>query len=51
VLINAAFVLAYVARYVLEIGGNVEAVNYVSLDAFLPVQLALTFILIFVYRM
>lgn len=50
-LINAAFVLAYVARYVLEIGGNVEAVNYVPLTAFLLVQLALTFILIFVYRM
>lgn len=48
ILINAAFVTAYFARYELEIGGTVEEVNFVPLSVFLPVQLTLTAITLLV---
>lgn len=48
ILINAAFVTAYFARYELEIGGAVEEANFVPLSVFLPVQLTLTAITLLV---
>jgi exopolysaccharide biosynthesis polyprenyl glycosylphosphotransferase len=40
--INAAFFLAYFARYILEVGGAVADENFVAYAEYWPVQLALT---------
>ncbi len=44
--INVAFVLSYVARYRLEIGGEVQPVNFVPLSSYGRTQLAWTAILL-----
>jgi exopolysaccharide biosynthesis polyprenyl glycosylphosphotransferase len=48
-LINSAFIVAYVLRYEVEIGGTVQEANFVPLAAFLPMQLLLTGITILVF--
>lgn len=47
-LINAAFICAYWLRYMVEVGGVVDEANYVPLDAFMPAQISLTLITVFV---
>lgn len=46
ILINVAFVLAHTVRYEREIGGAVETTDYVSLAGLLPLQLAITVVVI-----
>ena len=48
VLINLAFGAAYWLRYTIEFGGVVDEANFVPLAAFLPAQVALTPITVFV---
>ncbi|MBI4497151.1 MAG: sugar transferase [Chloroflexi bacterium] len=50
-LINAAFVIAYSLRYDLAVGGEVAEVNYVQLDVYLPIQAALSVILLACYSL
>lgn len=48
VLINVAFVLAYAIRYDLEIGGTVEETMYLPLSSLLPLQVAITAVVLLV---
>ncbi len=48
VLINVAFVLAYVIRYRLEFGGAVEAYDYISLAGLFPLQITITMVIMLV---
>src|SRR5262245_9822308 len=50
-LINLAFVIAYNLRYVLAVGGEVADVNFVELDVYLPIQAALSVILLACYSL
>ncbi|MBI2303628.1 MAG: sugar transferase [Chloroflexi bacterium] len=49
IMINAAFVLAYYLRYTLGVGGEVEEEFFVTINAYFPIQAALTAILGLVY--
>ena len=48
-LINVAFALAWWSRYESNLGPEVAEFNYVTLDAYLPVQVALTVVLFFIF--
>lgn len=48
--ITLAFVLAYWARYDLQIGGDVAAENYVPINSYYILQVALTVILLLVFQ-
>jgi exopolysaccharide biosynthesis polyprenyl glycosylphosphotransferase len=48
VLINVAFVVAYFIRYRLEVGGAVEAYDYISLAGLLPLQATITLVILLV---
>ncbi len=48
ILLNVSFVLAYIVRYKWEIGGNVEAADFLSLRDYVPVEIAVTVIVMFV---
>lgn len=49
ILINLGFVLSWYARYQLQLGRELLEANYVSYSEYLPVGLALTAILLFVF--
>ncbi|HEV8638315.1 MAG TPA: sugar transferase [Chloroflexota bacterium] len=51
VLINIAFFLAWFARYRLELGAEVAVENYVDWETYSTIQLALTAILLIVFRL
>ena len=46
ILINIAFLIAYRMRYDLELGGEVSIQNFVSHLDYVPIQIALSFVLI-----
>jgi exopolysaccharide biosynthesis polyprenyl glycosylphosphotransferase len=48
-LVNLAFILAYWLRYELEVGGEVAAQFFLGLEAYLPVQLVLSVVLLAVF--
>ncbi|MBI4318696.1 MAG: sugar transferase [Chloroflexi bacterium] len=51
ILINVGFALAWWARYELQVGPDVAAENYVTLDAYQYIQVALTFVLLVVFKL
>lgn len=51
ILINLAFALAWWARYEFDLGPQVAEYNYVTLGAYLPVQLALTVVLFLIFNL
>ncbi len=51
VLINLAFFLAWYARYRLELGAEVAAENYVEWSTYSSIELALTAVLLVVFRL
>jgi exopolysaccharide biosynthesis polyprenyl glycosylphosphotransferase len=51
VLINVAFFLAWYARYRLELGAEVAAENYVEWSTYSSIELALTAVLLVVFRL
>ncbi len=51
ILINIGFALAWWARYELQLGPEVAEENYVTLDAYYLIQLALTIILLVVFKL
>src|SRR5438093_1262068 len=50
-LINAGFFLAWYARYRLELGAEVAAENYVEWATYSSIELALTAVLLVVFRL
>jgi exopolysaccharide biosynthesis polyprenyl glycosylphosphotransferase len=50
-LINIAFALAYVLRYRLQWFATVDAANFVSYRSFIPISLALTALLLGIYKL
>ena len=50
ILLNIAFVAAYYLRYYMFLGGDVADENFVSIDAYLPLQIGLTFTLMLIYH-
>jgi len=49
VLINLGFALAYLARYILQVGGELLEENYVSYSFYLPIALLLTLITLVIF--
>lgn len=48
VLLNVAFILAYGIRYEMQIGGTVEAADYLPIDSLLPIRASLTLIILLI---
>lgn len=51
ILVNVSFALAWWVRYELQLGPEVVEENYVTLDAYLFIELALTFVLLLVFKL
>lgn len=49
ILINVAFMAAYVLRYQYEIGREISEENFITLGEYLPLQLSITVVMVVVY--